>query len=228
MKCPLLSTVDWDVLSPVGSNSIRPKTWVCSMNMVRFWYHTFTIDPRPIYLGIAVNGLNFSLPWACGCKDKSKGLRLDYTMNSFSQEWLVAQSDKGPPAHSYSWGWVGPSEPPVTISRKKIQGCRFSDFFRPSDFFFFFFFFCACIVCVTTMRANWWLSGQFWLRKSFAPLNPQRGAAPGPRWGLCPQTPGPRILSYFFEQSQWHPWKCDVTSNPCFINMETFRNSMDL
>ena len=57
-----------------------------------------------------------------------------------------------------------------------LQGCRFSDFFRRSDFFFFslfsppplFFqcFLCACSVCVTTMRVNWWLSGQFWLRKS--------------------------------------------------------------
>ena len=45
------------------------------------------------------------------------------------------------------------------------QGCRFSDFCQNSDFFFSspppFFFFCACIVCVTTMRVNWWLSGQF-------------------------------------------------------------------
>ena len=56
------------------------------------------------------------------------------------------------------------------------RGCRFSDFFRPSDFFFSFLFSLlpppppppprACIVCVTTMRVNWWLSGQFWLRKS--------------------------------------------------------------
>ena len=43
--------------------------------------------------------------------------------------------------------------------------CRNSNFFRPSDFFFsplfIFPFPCACIVCVTTMRVNWWLSGQF-------------------------------------------------------------------
>ena len=79
-----------------------------------------------------------------------------------------------------------------------IQRCRFSDFsqnsdfFRRSDFFsppFFFFFFlcvCACIVCVTTMRVNWWLSGQFWLRKSSSLKGPL------PPWtptGRCPQTP---------------------------------------
>ena len=48
----------------------------------------------------------------------------------------------------------------------------------------------ACIVhvCVTTMRVNWWLSGQFWLRKSSS-LDPHWGAAPGPRWGLCPPNP---------------------------------------
>ena len=54
--------------------------------------------------------------------------------------------------------------------KRIIQGCRFSDFCRNSDFLrpsdFFFFFSRACIVCVTTMRVNWWLSGQFWLRKS--------------------------------------------------------------
>ena len=37
----------------------------------------------------------------------------------------------------------------------------FSD--DPTFFFpiFFCFFVCECIVCVTTMRVNWWLSGQF-------------------------------------------------------------------
>ena len=72
-------------------------------------------------------------------------------------------------------------------------------FFRPSNFLFFplpppppppr-----ACIVCVTTMRVNWWLSGQFWLRKSSSfkgalpawtptralPLDPAGGSAPRP------------------------------------------------
>ena len=55
----------------------------------------------------------------------------------------------------------------------------FSDFFRPSDFppppsL-------ACIVCVTTMRVNWWLSGQFWLRNSSNPRIPL-GALPPDPW----------------------------------------------
>ena len=75
-------------------------------------------------------------------------------------------------------------------------------FFRLlSEFFSFLFFspppppfFRACIVCVTTMRVNWWLSGQFWLRKSSSfkgasppstptgvlPLDPAGGSAPRP------------------------------------------------
>ena len=72
----------------------------------------------------------------------------------------------------------------------------------PTFQLFFFFFFCACIVCVTTMRVNWWLSGQFWLRKSSSssprksssPWTPTQGAAPGPRWGLCPRSPDTFLL----------------------------------
>ena len=72
-------------------------------------------------------------------------------------------------------------------------GMPFFRLFTTFRLFFFFFCVCACIVCVTTMRVNWWLFGQFWLRKALA--------APGPHWGLCPQTPDHTILSYFFEQS---------------------------
>ena len=46
------------------------------------------------------------------------------------------------------------------------QECRFPTFvgippFFSPLFFFFFPFPRACIVCVATMRVNWWLSGQF-------------------------------------------------------------------
>ena len=72
-------------------------------------------------------------------------------------------------------------------------------FFRPSDFsppppLFFSFFPRACIVCVTTMRVNWWLSGQFWLRKSSS----FKALALASDWekalasrGLCPLEPPP-------------------------------------
>ena len=100
-----------------------------------------------------------------------------------------------------------------------IRDAVFPTFSGPSDFSPPPFFFppspVHVLVCVMTMRVNWWLSGQFWLRKSSSfcqkveviytishrhfPSNPLT-------MGLCPQTPGPRILSYFFEQSQWHPW----------------------
>ena len=73
------------------------------------------------------------------------------------------------------------------------QGCHFSDFCWNSDFFwrsdfYFLFFVCAWIVCVATMPVNWWLSGQFWLRKSSSfkgdssPWTLHWGAAPGPRY----------------------------------------------
>ena len=72
------------------------------------------------------------------------------------------------------------------------QGCRFSDFCRNSDFFRRSDFLCvcvcvcACIVCVTNMRVNWWLSGQFWMRKSSS----FRGLCPlGPPLGRCPWNP---------------------------------------
>ena len=104
-----------------------------------------------------------------------------------------------------------------------MQGCRFSDFCRNSDFFFFPFFFLfffvsfpPCMYCihVTTMRVNWWLSGQFWLRKSSSfkgpspPWTPTRALPLDPAGGSAPQTPGQTIISYFFEQSQWHPCMC--------------------
>ena len=71
------------------------------------------------------------------------------------------------------------------ITMRNLQECHFPDFCRNSDFFrlfspLFFVIVVACIVCVTTMRVNWWLSGQFWLRKSSSFFS---------------------ILSYFFEQS---------------------------
>ena len=61
----------------------------------------------------------------------------------------------------------------------------FSDL--PTFFFFFFFpFFLsfprACIVYMCNDHACQLVA--FW-------------AAPGPRWGLCPQTPRPTIISYF-------------------------------
>ena len=55
-----------------------------------------------------------------------------------------------------------------------------------SDVPTFLGFFCWCIVCVTTMRVNWWLSGQFWLRKSSS----FKGLCPlGPPPGRWPWTP---------------------------------------
>ena len=95
------------------------------------------------------------------------------------------------------------------------QGCRFfrllSEFWLFQTFRLFFFFPLLSFVppvhvlytCVTTMRVNWWLSGQFWLRKALAsrglrPLQPPPGRCPWTPLGLCPQTPRPTIISYFF------------------------------
>jgi len=40
----------------------------------------------------------------------------------------------------------------------------------------------------------------FQLQGGFAPLTPTRGSAPGPRWGLCPQTP---IIGSHSTRSPW-------------------------
>ena len=94
------------------------------------------------------------------------------------------------------------------------QGCRFSDFCRNSDFFrpSDFFFLSpppppppgACIVCVTTMRANWWLSGQFWLRKSSSfkgalpPWTPTRPLPLDPAGCSAPRPPVPGYFLLFW------------------------------
>ena len=65
--------------------------------------------------------------------------------------------------------------------------------FSDVPIFFFFFRACTCIVCVTTMRVNWWLSGQFWLRKSSSFK------------GASPLGPDHTILSYFFNSPSGIP-----------------------
>ena len=89
----------------------------------------------------------------------------------------------------------------------------FSDL--PTFFFFFLFFLLPVHVhvlyCVTTMRVNWWLSGQFWLRKSSSfkgaspPSTPTRVLPLDPARGSAPRPPVPGYFPTFFNSPSGIP-----------------------
>ena len=98
--------------------------------------------------------------------------------------------------------------------------------FPTSDFFFRLFFVlllllfvCCCLqsqacyisasVPIRIVLLQYGSSGQFWLRKSSSfkgaspPWTPTGALPLDPAGGSAPRPPG---ISYFLEQSQWHPW----------------------
>ena len=81
-----------------------------------------------------------------------------------------------------------------------------------SDLPTFFFLLPPCMyICVTTMRVNWWLSGQFWLRKSSSfkgaspSWTPTRALPLDPAGGSAPRPPVPGYFPTFFNSPSGIP-----------------------